>query len=309
VRDIEGAIRTSRVESNDVKGLYEMERWRTKPASNTSKYIDILYKAYSTDNEAYEYIYDDLIKSGVDAEKIQSGMETRMKKAEGVEKSSDLSKRYMSPDDEKKYDNNLNKIKSNKAWKSANAKQRKNAEADLYNILTSTSKEADEIRAKAKENGLDETEYVLWQLAKEMADKPTDKGEYGTYTGVELADALAYLDVDDDTAWDMYLSSKDYDEGHKARESGIDAELYARTDYEMYNIKADYIYQGRRVNGADLTTEERESAKLIKNSREKNVVDYLNTLGLTDREWLFLYATEYEKVKKRSDYINYFGKE
>mgnify|MGYP006967146692 CR=1 FL=1 len=55
IKDIEGAIRTIKRESEDYKGLYEMEKKRIKPANNTSAYIDILYKAYSADSEDYDY--------------------------------------------------------------------------------------------------------------------------------------------------------------------------------------------------------------------------------------------------------------
>ena len=223
IRDIEGAIRTVRVETNDVKGLYDMEKWRTKPASNVSKYVDILYKAYSTDNEDYEYIYDDMIKNGVDAKKIQNGMETRMKKSQGVKEVSELNKRYMEPAAEKKYDNSLNKIKSSKTWKSANTKQRKEAEAELYNFLTSTSEDMVKTRTEAKMYGVDETEYTLWQLAKEMANTDGKDG----LTKLEKANALKMLDLDSDSAWDLYLFKDDSKSATYVRDNGVQSDTYA----------------------------------------------------------------------------------
>ena len=273
IRDIEGAIRTTRVENNDVRGLYDMEKWRTKPASNASKYIDILYKAYSTDNEAYEYIYDDMIKNGVDAEKIQSGMENRMKKAEGVEKASDLTKRYMTPDDEKKYDSSLNKVKTSGAWKSATSTQRKNAEADLYDFLTSTSEAMEKTRAEARAFGVDETEYTLWQLAKEMVNDSKD-----SMNAIEKAAAIEMLDLGNSELAYFYNTET----ADKAYAAGVDIENFA-------------MFKGA-VSG-------------LKGDNKKALVDkYARKYASTTKEYLFFMGSEYSSYKKRSDYIRYFGK-
>ena len=276
VRDIEGGIRTIRVETEDIKGLYDMEKWRTKPASNTSKYIDILYKAYSTDNESYEYIYKDMVESGVDAEKIQKGMETRMTKAEGVEKVSDLSKRYMTPDEEKRYDSSLNKVKSSKAWQSATLTQKKNAEADLYDFLTSTTDDMVKTRAEAREHGVDETEYTLWQLAIEMAEQPKGEKGNGSYDYKEKAEAINSLNLGDEEI--AYFFGKGLDETgreelNEALDLGIDMQEYVNFKAATSEMKADKNAQG----------------KSIPNSKKRKVVNYLNNADLTREEWEYFY--------------------
>jgi hypothetical protein len=171
-RDIKSIVMSIAIETDNYLMQYRMEKAMLdiNYASNRKNFMDILFNAYNNDREAYEFIYKDLIKNGYKAETIQSDMETRMKKSEGVEKVSDLTKRYMDPDTEKKYDSSLKRVKSSKAWKSASATQRKDAEAALYKFLTSTSKDMEKTRAEARAFGVDETEYTLWQLAKEMAD-------------------------------------------------------------------------------------------------------------------------------------------
>jgi hypothetical protein len=235
--------------------------------------MDILFNAYNNDREAYEYIYNDMLESGYDVEKIQSGMETRMKKAEGVETASDLSKRYMTPDDEKKYDSSLNRVKSSGAWKSANSTQRKKAEADLYDFLTSTSEDMEETRAEARAFGVDETEYTLWQLAKEMAND--DKA---SMNAKEKAAAIEMLDLGNSELAYFYNTET----ADKAFAGGVDIENFAK-------FKA-------AVSG--LTGKDKKS----------KVIAYANKYAGNSKEYLFFMGSEYSSYKKRSDYIRYFGK-
>lgn len=276
IRDIEGTIRTSWNESNNVRGLYEMEKWRTKPASNVSKYIDILYKAYSTDNKDYEYIYNDLIKSGVDADKIRSGMETRLKKAEGVKEAENLSKRYMSPSDERKYDSSLSEVKTSDVWKSANETQRKEAKSDLYDFLTSDSKEMITTRAEAIKFGVDETEYALWNLAISMADQPKGQKGSGSYDYKEKAEAMNSLNLGDKEI--AYFFGKGLNESSKKElndvlSDGIDVQEYVNFKAAVSDMKAD----------------KNAKKNTIPNSKKRKVVNYLNNSDLTDEEWAYFY--------------------
>jgi hypothetical protein len=188
-RDIKSAVMTVAIESENYLMQYRMEKAMLdiNYAGNSKNFMDILFNAYNNDRKAYELIYKDMIKNGVKASTIQSGMETRMKKAEGVTKSSDLTKRYMSPTTEKTYNRSLKQIKTSDVWKSANATQKKDAQADLYNYLTSTSDDMKETRAEAKAHGVDETEYTLWKLALDMIDQPKDEKGHGSYSIKEKA--------------------------------------------------------------------------------------------------------------------------
>ena len=235
--------------------------------------MDILFNAYSNDRKAYEFIYNDLLKNGYEADKIKSGMETRMKKAEGVKGASDLSKRYMTPDTEKKYDSSLKRVQSSQVWESATEKQRKEAEDSLYSFLTSTSDEMEKTRAEARAFGVDETEYTLWQLAKEIVNDDT-----ASMNAKEKAAAIEMLDLGNSELAYFYGTET----SDKAFAGGVDIENFA-------NFKA-------AVNG-------------LKGDDKKAYVDYYaRQYAGNTKEYLFFMGSEYSSYKKRSDYIDYFGK-
>ena len=277
-RDIKSIVMTVATETDSYVMQYRMEKamLNINFAGNSKNFMDILFNAYNNDTEAYEIIYDDMLKSGYDADKIQSGMETRMKKAEGVEKSSDLSKRYMSPDVEKKYDSSLNKVKASKVWKSANATQRKEVEADLYTYLTSDSEDMVKARAEARLYGVDETEYALWQLAIEMADQPTGQKGSGNYDYAEKAEAINSLNLGDREMAYFFgkgLNETSKEEIEEVLDAGIDMKEYVNFKAATSEMKADKNAKGNS----------------IPNSKKKKVVKYLNNAGLTDEEWEYFY--------------------
>lgn len=309
-RDIKSLVMATAIETDNYLMQYRIEKAMLdiNYAGNSKNFIDILFNAYNNDREAYEFIYNDMIKSGYDAEKIEKGMEERQKKAEGVTEVSDLSKRYVSPEYEQEYDSMLDEVMSTKVWKSASEEQQKDVEADLYEILTSTSETTEETREKLDKYGIDETDYVLWNLAREMADKPSESGKYGSYTNEELAVALSKMNVDDKTAWALYLSGNDTEKAREAKKHGIDAELYAKVTFDMDNISADYIYKGKRVDGKDLTSKERDNAKAVKGSREDKIKKYLNSTCGNKKEYLYFLGSEYKKYQDDRDYVSYFGK-
>ena len=274
-RDIKSLVMSIANETDSYLMQYRMEKAMLdiNYAGNSKNFMDILFNAYNNDREAYEYIYNDLLKSGYDAEKIQSGMETRMKKAEGVEKASDLSKRYMTPVDEKKYDSSLNRVKSSQAWKSANEEQRKDAEDSLYDFLTSTSEAMEKTRAEARAFGVDETEYTLWQLAKEMVNDSKD-----SMNAIEKAAAIEMLDLGNSELAYFYNTET----ADKAYAAGVDIESFAMFKAAVSELKGD---------------------------NKKALVDkYARKYANTTKDYLFFMGSEYSSYKKRSDYIRYFGK-
>lgn len=283
-RDIKSAVMTVAIQSDNYLMQYRIEKAMLdiNYAGNSKNFMDILFNAYQNDRAAYEFIYKDMLKSGYEADKIQSGMETRMKKAEGVSKASELTKRYMTPADEKKYDNSLKKLQASKPWKSANAEQKKNAEANLYNFLTSTSEGMEKIRVEARAFGVDETEYTLWQLAKEMSDDGN-----GLLNAREKAKAVEMLDLNNselayfygtetsDTAYAYGLSIENF-----AMFKGAVSELENSEAWKRYS------------------DEQKKAAKIAE----------ANKYASNEKEYLFFIGTEYSSYKKRSDYISYFGK-
>ena len=63
--------------------------------------------------------------------------------------------------------------------------------------------------------GISEGEYMLYLLALSMADEPTDKGTYGTYTNDEQEAALDMLDglSREDKSW-LWMSTHDSDKNN-----------------------------------------------------------------------------------------------
>lgn len=177
-------------------GTYQALKLTVDPTAKSAQYYDVLYKAYQNDQAAYREIYDDMISGGdFTAEKVKSAMETRMKKAQGVEKVSDLDSRYLSPDQQRTYDATLSGVQRSSIWRQANATQRGSAEDLLYELASGSSggqKLREKIAGGAR-YGLDDTDYILYRLALSMADQPNDKGKLGTYTNDEVEEAIGML--------------------------------------------------------------------------------------------------------------------
>jgi len=67
-------------------------------STNRGAYYDLLYKASQNDQKQYVEMYKEMLESGAfTADQIKSGMEDRMKKAEGVNSVKDLSHRFVAP--------------------------------------------------------------------------------------------------------------------------------------------------------------------------------------------------------------------
>ena len=277
-RDIKSLVMSAAIESDSYLMQYRMEKAMLdiNYAGNSKNFMDILFNAYNNDREAYELIYNDMLESGYDADKIESGMETRMKEAEGVKKVSELSKRYMSPDDEKKYDSSLSRVKSSKVWTSANTTQRKNAEADLYEFLTSTTDDMTKLRTEARAFGVDETEYTLWQLAIEMADQPKGQKGSGSYDYKEKAEAINSLNLGDKEIAYFFgkgLTESGKEELNEVMSEGIDVKKYVNFKAAVSEMKSDKNAKGNS----------------IPNSKKRKVVNYLNDANLTYDEWSYFY--------------------
>ena len=277
-RDIKSLVTSVAIETDSYLMQYRIEKamLNINYAGNSKNFMDILFNAYNNDRNAYDIIYKDMLKSGYDADKIKSGMESRMMKAEGVDKAADLKKRYMAPASEKKYDKSLKQIKASDAWKNANATQRKEAEADLYSFLTSTSKDMEKTRAEVKEFDIDETEYVLYQLAIGMADQPKGEEGSGSYDLKEKAEAISLLNLGDREI--AYFFSKGLNDSAKEEvndvlQAGIDMQDYVAFKAAASELKADKNAKGNS----------------IPNSKKRKVVNYLNNANLTDEEWNYFY--------------------
>lgn len=197
LRDVWGIARSIAAATKNIPLQYEMEKavYKIGNEKNISRFVDILYKAYKEDESTYNQIYNDLIDSGIDAEDIRNKMENAMKKEQGINKAGDLEHRYLNPKLQSEYDSKMGAIQKSKLWSKATDKQKDNVEDNLYELITGTNagqKMQDKIDG-GEAVGLTDAEYLLYRLALEMHDKPTENGKYGTFTQEEAEAAISAI--------------------------------------------------------------------------------------------------------------------
>lgn len=208
-RDLQAVVTTIAAETGNYLMQYRMEKalLNMNYTGNSRVFLDILYQASINDKAAYKLIYADLIKSGFDADKIATGMESRMKKDQGVTSAGDLKSRYLAPEQQAAYDRSASQVERSDVWKKADAEQQDDVMELLYG-LASGSNDAASRSAREKISGgayvgLSQEEYLLYKLALSIADKPTESGNYGSYTNAETEDAIRMLK-------DMTNAERDY---------------------------------------------------------------------------------------------------
>lgn len=180
----------------EYRGEYAALKLTTDPEKYRADYYDLLYKALQGDRKAYEAIYDDMVSSGTfEAEKVRSAMENRMKDSQGVEKASELEQRYLSPDQEKVYNKVLGEITGSGVWQSATPEQRDKLEEGLYDLTVGngTGAKLQEKIDGGAAYGIDEADYLLFRLALDLVDQPTESGKMGSYTNDEVEAAIKLL--------------------------------------------------------------------------------------------------------------------
>jgi hypothetical protein len=203
-REVKSFAMLAAIESDNYVMQYRMEKasLAMNYSGNKSVYLDILFNAYQNDKEAYEIIYADLMKedklkteSKSTAKVISDAMEDRMKDAKGVKSVDDLDQRYLSPTQQKEYSATLSGMKSSSVWKNASAAQRDDVEGMLYDLTVknATGEKLQEKIDGGARYGLDETEYLLYKLALDMCDEPSEIGKLGSYTNDEVEAAIRML--------------------------------------------------------------------------------------------------------------------
>ena len=301
-RDIMGLLRTIAIATDNVAAQYEMEKWIYKVGNekNTNRFVDIMYKAYESDKYVYEHIYRDLMANGLDAEKIKTRMETKMKKAQGVTKVSDLESRYLPPDQQNAYDGKMKTIQSSNLWKNASADQRDELESNLYD-LTVGNGSGEDLQEKIDAGsayGIDEAEYLLYRMALDMADTPNKNGKLGgTPTNAEKADAISMMGKMSNSEL-AYLW--DTEQGYEAYAEGVDMKSYINALGDGYSVNLEKLV-GAKENGIHEDTyfdfldmldeydQPTESGKLGTFTQAEATAAIAAMPGLTDeqRAWLW----------------------
>lgn len=194
LRDAWGIARTIAQETGNIELQYEMEKaiYKLNNDGNTSRFTKLLYKAYNADEEAYNHIYADMESAGVDMEKVRKQMEKLLKEDQGVTDVNDLDSRYLNPTLQKTYDSAMQTVRGDKLWDKATEEQQDKVEDILYELTvgSASGKKMQEKIDAGKAAGVDTADFLLYKLAMEMYDQPTENGKYGTYTQEEVEDAI-----------------------------------------------------------------------------------------------------------------------
>ena len=184
--------RASVAASGEYLGRYTAMKLTTSPASYPADYYDLLYKAYANDRDAYEKIYADMIEGGsFTSEKIKDAMESHMKAAVGVKSVDDLSKRFLSPEQETQYDGIFDGISETRNYKRATEDQRDSLDDLIYQYVTGTLSDSQTEKIEsATDYGISTESYMLYRLALEMQDQPEGQKGHGNYSQGEAELAL-----------------------------------------------------------------------------------------------------------------------
>lgn len=180
-RDIQAAVTTAAIETDNYLMQYRIDKALLNIGyqGNRSGFMDILYAASVNDPEAYEFIYEDMVSSGITEEQIRNAMESRMKDDQGVESVADLKKRYLTPNQEKTYDSLYGQVSSSSVWRSANQEQKDSIEEDIYNLAVGTDA-GEKLMEKIEGGssyGISEADYLLYLAAREIVDSKNDDPE------------------------------------------------------------------------------------------------------------------------------------
>ena len=254
LRDVWGIMRSVAVETGNMAVQYEMEKfiYNLGNGGNKSRFLDILYRAYKSDQTAYNKIYADMVDGGISADDIAKGMEKRMKDDQGVEKTEDLEDRYIPPSKQSEYNTLMKGLESSSVWSEATQEQRDKAKNKVYELTMGKADESmtEKISAGA-EYGIDEADYLLYELALAVADKPSEQGKLGSYTNAEKAQAVMSTGLSDSEKAYLWYIGMQYksDEPFNALDAGIDMDTYIRFKEFDSEVEADKDENGKSING------------------------------------------------------------
>ena len=197
-RDVQAVVNTVANETDNYLLQYRMDKAMLdiNYDGNRRNFLDLLYKAYENDREAYEIMYEDMVMSGFDPEAIRKGMESRMKKEQGVESVEDLTERYLTPEQERAYDRLYGELSHSRVWRAADDGQRAEVEDNLYQLAVKTDagQRLQEKIDGGAAYGVSEADYLLYLAALEVADAENeDRSKRNGATDQREAEAAANM--------------------------------------------------------------------------------------------------------------------
>ena len=210
-KDVMGIMNAFATGTDNYVMQYHMDKFfytMTGEKSDRGTFMDTLYRAYVNDKDSYELIYRDMRRNGMTLDKIRTGMETRMKDARGVKSTDELEQRWFTPENQAKWDKELEELDGNGLYLNMSAEVKSKVRGLVYKYLTELEKaecgeydgysvsRATEKAAEMNELGISFAAYAIFKIS--TGGLESDKDEDGDSIAGSLkekrADALEDMD-------------------------------------------------------------------------------------------------------------------
>lgn len=248
-RDLLGLVNTALTELGDYETAYELDKLMWSQDNDVGRFVADLYRAMEGDWEDYEAIYQDMVDSGVDPERIANGMEDRMKEELGVKSVASLPVRYSPPGEDEAFDSFMREAAdSEDGWTAAlpegSAEAARTADAlgvslEDYLELTGEGMELEAIQ---------DTLQALDALEPEDdMDRVSKLQQYTAIADLPMAEA------DKESALALVMSDSAYEKYQSARSAGVSTEDYVWFLSATDGLEADKDKNGKSISGSRKT--------------------------------------------------------
>ena len=271
-RDLLGLVNTALTELGDYETAYELDKLMWSQDNDVGRFVADLYRAMEGDWEDYEAIYQDMVDSGVDPERIANGMEDRMKGELGVKSVTSLPVRYSPPGEDEAFDSFMQEAAdSEDGWTAALPEGSAEA-ARTADALGVSLEDYLELTGEGME--LEAIQDTLQALdALEPEDDMERVSKLQQYTAI--AD-LPMAEADKESALALVMSDSAYEKYQGARSAGVSTEDYVWFLSATDGLEADKDENGKSISGS-------RKAKVLR------VIDRMD-LNRSQKDALFLAA-------------------
>ena len=248
-RDLLGLVNTALTELGDYETAYELDKLMWSQDNDVGRFVADLYRAMEGDWEDYEAIYQDMVDSGVDPERIANGMEDRMKEELGVKSVASLPVRYSPPGEDEAFDSFMREAAdSEDGWTAALPEGSAEA-ARTADALGVSLEDYLELTGEGME--LEAIQDTLQALdALEPEDDMELVSKLQQYTAI--AD-LPMAEADKESALALVMSDSAYEKYQSARSAGVSTEDYVWFLSATDGLKADKDENGKSISGSRKT--------------------------------------------------------
>lgn len=245
-RDLLGLVNTALTELGDYETAYELDKLMWSQDNDVGRFVADLYRAMEGDWEDYEAIYQDMVDSGVDPERIASGMEDRMKEELGVKSVASLPVRYSPPGEDEAFDSFMREAAdSEDGWTAALPEGSAEA-ARTADVLGVSLEDYLELTGEGME--LEAIQDTLQALdALEPEDDMDRVSKLQQYTAI--AD-LPMAEADKESALALVMSDSAYEKYQSARSAGVSTEDYVWFLSATDGLEADKDENGKSISGS-----------------------------------------------------------